>query len=115
MNGKQLLSLLKNLQKTVKCYSCGADYSIDEIHLIGQIDGLLLMQMNCKKCEASAWVNFAVGPGQRITGHAKVTDLNANEKKPETEISADELMELHDFLLTYEGDFKTLFRKTNRF
>jgi len=101
MNAKQIMALIKKLQKTVKCYPCGTEYSINDIHLLGQIEGLMLMQLNCPKCNNSTWINLA------IQGRKEEEPVSEEEL-----ISTNEIIDLHNFLVGFDGNFKAVFKNS---
>lgn len=107
MNAKQFRDLLKNLQK-MKCPSCGEIYQIDEIQFLGQIDGLFLMQMSCGKCQLPVWMNFMTNDGIGVKSQLILNDLKKKnyETVDKEEITADEIINFHNFMKKFDGNFK---------
>lgn len=107
MNAKQFMELLKNLQKIMKCPACGASYKMEEVQFLGQVDGLFLMQMSCGKCDLPVWMNFMANKDHKKSTMI-MSDLSKMdmEKKFESDISSDEMIEFHKFLTNFDGNFK---------
>lgn len=107
MNPKQFMDLLKNLQKIMKCPSCGAVYKIEEIQFLGQIDGLFLLQMSCQKCNLPVWMNFMLSKDS-VKKQVGLSDLNDKDTDffLKSEISSDEIINFHTFLRGFDGNFK---------
>lgn len=109
MNAKQFLELLKNLQKMMKCPSCGAAYKIEEVQFLGHVDGLFLLQMVCGECDLPVSMNFMASKGSYKKPIFIKDKANlGREGKNEKDISSDELIEFHQFLENFSGDFKKL-------
>ena len=108
MNPKQFVDFLKYLQK-MKCPSCGQAYKIEEVQFLGQIDGLLLLQMICGGCDLLVGMNLMLNK-QSEKAEIALTDLKNEDYKKNltTQISADEQIAFHKFLEQFEGDFKEL-------
>ena len=100
------MDLLKNLQKIMKCPSCGETYRIEEVQFLGQIDGLFLLQMVCGDCGLPASMSIMTSKdGTRKP--VIFSDTGQKEQKRELgDITADEQIEFHKFLKTFEGKFK---------
>jgi hypothetical protein len=74
---------------------------------VGNHDGHFLLSMTCNKCSLPVWVNFSAG-GAPINGpitDLTVTDFDLLSKEPITE---DEVIFFHQFIRSFDGDFKTL-------
>lgn len=104
------MDLLKNLQKVMKCPSCGETYRIEEVQFLGQIDGLFLLQMVCGDCGLPASMSIMTsrdGTRKPII----FSDMDQKEKKRNLgEITANEQIEFHNFLKNFDGSFKDGFR-----
>jgi len=111
MNAKRFMELLKNIQKIMKCPSCGQSYKMEEVKFLGQIDGLFLMQMSCGKCKLPVWMNFMATRGQKKS-HFK-SDLSDKDigKDIDSEITTNEIIDFHSFLNGFNGDFKGNIKK----
>ncbi|PIZ00351.1 hypothetical protein COY62_03010 [bacterium (Candidatus Howlettbacteria) CG_4_10_14_0_8_um_filter_40_9] len=107
MNAKQFLELLKNLQKMMKCPSCGAAYKVEEVQFLGHVEGLFLLQMVCGECDLPVSMNFMASKGMSKKP-ILMSDVDTKERKTKinSEISSNELIDFHQFLEKFRGDFK---------
>lgn len=112
MDKKKFLDLLKNLQNVMRCPACGALYTVDEMQFMGSQDGYFLLSMTCSKCSLPVWVNFFAGTAQ----NAPLTDLTVYdlELSQRESIQTNEVIEFHQFLSNFDGDFKKVLKLNNR-
>jgi hypothetical protein len=102
-------NLIKKLITSIKCGVCGRHYEADGVSLLGQQDELWFLKAECKSCQARALVAVVLKDDGLP---AVVTDLTAAEQHLFRDIlapTANELLEMHDFLKGFNGDFASLF------
>ena len=100
---------LKKLMTSAKCSGCGQRYEADNIEILGHYNGLWFMNVFCLACRAHYLV--AVVVDEEAVGET-VTDLSVAEleKFRDTDgLKADEILDMHDFLKEFDGDFLRLF------
>jgi hypothetical protein len=110
MDKNHFLQLLKNLQSVMRCPSCGAVYTVEEMQFMGNHDGYFLLSMTCTECNLPVWVNFFAGPNQKegmTLTDLTINDFDLAQKDP---ITQDEVISFHNFIATFNGDFKGKFR-----
>jgi len=112
MNEKHFLNLLKNLQNIMRCPSCGAVYSVEEMQFMGNQDGYFLLSMTCTSCNLPVWVNFFAGtaPGKALNSDLGVYDYSLLDQPA---ITGNEVIDFHKFIKQFNGDFKR-FIKTKK-
>jgi transcription elongation factor Elf1 len=98
---QNLLNILKNLSENMHCPGCGKKYSIQEVQFMGQNDGQVLLQLSCESCKMPVWVNVIDGKA-KIEEESALLDLEA--------ICSDDLINFHNELMTFDGNFKKAFR-----
>lgn len=110
MNSYQLQELIKNIQTMMRCPSCGAKYEADHIHFLGQLDTAALIQLDCQSCSLPVMATIIVaekGSGQpRILSDISQEDL---EEAPTDPVETDHVVDMHQFLKTFDGDFESVF------
>jgi len=108
MNPQQFIDLLKNLQKIMKCPSCGALYKIDEIQFLGQLEGIFLLQMSCTKCQLLSWMNFMVNKDKSGKNKFAFSEMKIKneDRSIKEEITSDEILDFYSFLENFDGNFK---------
>lgn len=105
MSGNNFLNILKTISEAMKCPVCDHSYDIEEVQFISQMEGYSLVHLTCSHCKNPMWVNFFS------------TDKKPNFKleylereRPDLgEISGDELIDFHNVLKNFDGDFKKVF------
>jgi len=102
-----LLQILKTLTEMMHCPHCGEAYSLDEVQYISQVEGYCLLQVSCKKCRIPVWVNFFVENEKQKAKQAEINNLKINDLSP---ITADEVIDFHEKIASFGGDFKTAFK-----
>lgn len=108
MSPKQFMDLLKNLQKRMKCPSCGETFRIEEVQFLGYLDGLFLLQMVCSNCGLPASMSI-MNTREEIKPPLNFPDLRQKEQKRELgAITTDEQIEFHNFLEQFDGNFKDI-------
>ncbi len=113
MNSRKLEELIRNIQAMIKCPHCGSQYTKENIKITGQMGQAILVQLDCYVCNmpviATIVANYQAG--QKIDSAAYLESKNFFQKDiTEEPINSDEILALHDFLKTFNGDFEQLFR-----
>ena len=100
MNFKEIKNAVEHLQKTCKCMQCNIGYNPEDIHVIAttKIEGLL--ETKCNKCKTSTIVTILIAP--------KIEIKEQNTRKHQG-ISPDDILDIKNFLSTFDGDFKKIF------
>ena len=104
-------SVIKQLITSIKCGSCGKHYEVDHIEIIEHKEEMWFLRVFCSSCQSKCLVAGII----REDGESEfVTDLTPDElkkfKKIEN-ISEDDLLNMHDFLKDFDGDFPHVFRQ----
>lgn len=93
----------------MRCPSCGAVYTVEEMQFMGSQDGYFLLSMTCTKCSLPVWVNFFAGQNQGpILNDLTVMDFDLSRKAP---ISNDEVINFHRYIRNFDGNFKRVLQK----
>ncbi len=101
--------LVKALQQMVRCPKCGGAFSENDVELVAGVGQAYFVKMSCNHCGISVMASM-------MNMDKKVNNLGANSESEfnsekmvddKKEISADELIGLHEYLKSFKGDFKT--------
>src|SRR3990167_836842 len=98
MPEQQLYEILKRAQEEIACAVCGRSFELDEIKIRGAFDKHYLVQTSCHRGHAPALVLYIVG-SKTPTGD---------------QISTDDVLDLHQSLKAFDGDFRTAFAKIEK-
>ena len=103
----------------LRCPVCAAKYSMENIKVIegetdeSTSDTRLLIHSDCIKCKSSVMFSIAID-GPEIFTIATVTDLTSQDTmkfKDQEPITMDEVLATHEFLRSFDGDFKSALNK----
>ena len=100
--------LVRRLMALLKCESCGQQYEAYDIDVIGHREDLWFLRVSCSSCHSQCLV-AAVIKQEKIPG--AVTDLTKVEMgkfKDEDAVGVDDVLNMHDFLKDFDGDFSQL-------
>lgn len=87
------------LVSQITCSNCGQPLAASNVQVLGQQDELWFLNVFCDGCQTQALVAALV----RET--AKVVEEHLADAEP---ITADDALDIHNFLKTFDGDFGTL-------
>lgn len=98
MNYEDLKAILRHLKDMMKCTKCDTRFRDKNITILATIPAEGLFQLYCQKCNHSMLVNIAIpaeGEGHTISKES---------------ITANEILDMRNFLKNFNGDFKKLFK-----
>ncbi len=102
-------AFLKRLFSKVNCGVCGQKYDVSNIKILDQEDGLWVLSVYCGSCGTQGLIAAVVQEGN-IT--EVITDLTEAERErfDDSEVvGVDDVLEMHNFLKEFNGDFANLF------
>lgn len=111
MNFSELQQIIKHLKKEVTCHACQKKFGNRGMQVISTFQNEALLQMDCFNCTNQLLVHVAIINQQQEKGTLKTPD-NQEQKAEITfhsEISKNEILDMHNFLNKFNGDFKELF------
>jgi transcription elongation factor Elf1 len=107
------------------CPACGNRYRGSKIRLLAERDGLFFVDLDCSRCGSHtvAIVTVEIDESQALI--TEISDLNlSTDALPEhlgealpagaAPVTADDVLEMHEFLATFKGDARTLLRPQAR-
>jgi uncharacterized Zn finger protein len=108
MDREYLRILLKNLQSLMRCPNCGHRYTIDEIKLRGQNGPTIHLQLLCQECGAPVSASVAISGNLNNMAAAPQIQEIKPVKKSHKPISSNEIIELHEYLKDFDGNFDSI-------
>jgi hypothetical protein len=112
--------ILQWLAYILKCPVCGQKYNADQTKIIDSGDDRqpingksLLVHTDCDRCKSSVVFSIAID-GPEIFSIGMVTDLTSQDTskfKNSNPITSDDVLATHEFLRTFDGDFKEALKK----
>lgn len=103
MNYIDFKQIMRHLKKNLPCSTCGKKFPDEGINLISSLNNSLLFHFTCPQCK-----NELVAEVSIIEQTQAVNRLNINTKPAES-IKPNDVLDIHDFLNSFDGDFIKLF------
>ncbi len=100
--------VIKRLVTSMKCDSCGQHYEVYNVDVLGHREDLWFLRVLCSTCHTQSLV-AAIVKESKI--REVVTDLKEVEldKFGDSVVDADDVLNMHNFLKDFAGDFSQLF------
>jgi len=110
------------LDRMERCSVCHRGFEPDDVHVLSRKSDMWMLMVSCGECQARNFVAAVIGDGDaeeaqlalRRLGEEHVrtrTDIEPeDEGVPGDPVSVDAVLEIHQFLQGFDGDFKALFR-----
>lgn len=119
MNGPEWLH---SQLTTFTCPACRRSYEAGSICLLAERDGLFFVDLDCAACQSKSVAIVTIGMDDAEAAIAEIPviyDLPEQiEPRPrragDSPISADEVLEMHEFLARFRGDIDQLFGQSSR-
>ena len=102
-------SLIKRLLASVKCGVCGQHYEVDNIDVLGHQEDLWFLRVFCSTCRTQYLVVAVIKEGRVPEVISDLTEVELNKFRNVDVASADEALDMHNFLKNFDGDFAQLF------
>jgi len=110
-----ILRFLREQAKGYDCNVCGQNHSRSEIRVLGRLESAWIVRVTCAKCQTAFKLLVVLDDD-----HAAVSPIQeepTREPGPQREprrrkapVSLDEVLDAHEYLRTYDGDVKALFK-----
>ena len=102
--------IIKRLMTSVKCSSCGYNYAERNIQVIGQQHGMWFLSVYCSSCHTHYLLAATVSheKAKVVSDLTEAEFIRFNKSRAPT---ADDILDMHNFLKKFNGDFTHLFRR----
>jgi hypothetical protein len=109
------------LDRMERCSVCHRGFEPDDVHVLSRKSDMWMLMVSCGECQARNFVAAVIGDGDaeeaqlalRRLGEQHVrtqTDIEPEDDgEPGEPVSVDDVIETHQFLQGFDGDFKALF------
>ena len=105
--------LIKKLMTSIKCESCGQNYEPYNVDVIGHREDMWFLRVLCSKCQTQCLVAAVVKEGKVPEEVNELTGTGAEDFRYE-KIEVDDVLDMHNFLMDFDGDFSRLFGQEKR-
>ena len=110
------------LDRMERCSVCHRGFEPDDVHVLSRKSDMWMLMVSCGECQARNFVAAVIGDGDAEEAQLALRRLGEehvrartgiepeDEGAPGEPISVDDVIEIHQFLQGFDGDFKALFR-----
>ena len=103
--------LIKKLLASIKCGVCGQRYELDNINVLSHDQDLWFLSANCSACHTRCLIDAIVKEGKVPEVITDLTEAELGRFKKVGKLTADDVLEMHNFLKNFDGDFSQLFSR----
>ena len=110
------------LDRMERCSVCHRGFEPDDVHVLSRKSDMWMLMVSCGECQARNFVAAVIGDGDAEEAQLALRRLGQEHVRTRTDIepedegmsgepvSVDDVIEVHQFLQGFDGDFKALFR-----
>lgn len=106
MNFNELKEIIKHLRKVVPCNSCERKFETEGIQVLSTYADEGLFYFTCSNCLNQLIIHVSI-----VDHDEKEKSLNI-QASTAPEVSKNDVLDIHNFLAGFNGDFKNLFSET---
>lgn len=106
-----ILRFLREHAKGYDCTVCGSNHAGSEIRVLGKVESAWIVRVTCSNCQTA--LKLLVVVDERRTSVSRVREERSSERR-RPPVTADEVIDAHDYLREFEGDVDALFRRRER-
>jgi len=101
--------LIKRFMTSIKCSVCRQRYEEDNVKVLGHQEGLWFLSVFCSACQTQCLVAAVIKEGKVPRVTTDLTEAELAKFKKMDKLTADEILDMHSFLKSFDGDFSQLF------
>jgi hypothetical protein len=110
------------LDRMERCSVCHRGFEPDDVHVLSRKSDMWMLMVSCGECQARNFVAAVIGDGDAEEAQLALRRLGEehvrartgiepeDEGVPGESVSVDDVIEIHQFLQGFDGDFQALFR-----
>lgn len=102
-------NLVKELMTTVNCSVCGRRYEAGDVNILYHQRELWFMSVSCQSCRTKGLVAALIKGGEKARFVTDLTEKDMARLKEAPPVNADDVLDVHNFLEGFDGDFSSLF------
>lgn len=119
------------LQQLSRCVVCHREYEVSDITSVQRKPGVWTLMVECEQCHSRNYIAAVTAEGsaedamlevrsltqRAMRGEGRSTDEDNDEMVSEVPLAGDpvnagDVVDMHDFLKDFDGDFSALFRSS---
>ncbi len=103
---------IKKLMASMKCGACGQRYEVDNIDVLGYEGDSWFLRASCPACRAQHLVAAVIKEEKVPEVVTDLTEAELDKFRNAGALTADEVLDMHNFLKDFDGDFSQLFSQS---
>lgn len=103
MDLNEFKEIIKHIKKTVPCSECQKKFTDNEVKLVSQMGSEVLFNFDCNRCKNQLLIHVTLASQKQNKNRLKINSHKG------AQISHDEVLDIHNFLEKFNGDFRSLF------
>ena len=103
--------LFRQLLSTHRCTNCRHRFDRDRFNVVARHEKLWVVSARCSSCRASQMFWVSLRNGIQLAPE-EVSPLEREHFEALPELTSDDVLEMHEFLNEFDGDFRSLFART---
>jgi len=101
-------SVIKKLMSSIKCAVCGQRYEEDGIKILGHQEELWFLGVSCSVCHTRCLAAAVIKEDKAPQVITDLTGADQEKFRNVDRLTADEVLDMHNFLKNFDGDFSRL-------
>lgn len=101
-------ALIRQIAARVRCAVCGHHFGTSDIQIVGHREQIWAMRANCRECRTQALLLAVVEENSARPVYTDLAPTEWQRFKDGPPISVDDVIEMHQFIQTYDGDFSEI-------
>jgi len=102
-------NIIKEMMTSMKCGVCGQHYEVDNIEVLGHEENLWFLKVLCVACHTQYLAAAVIKEGGAPETITDLTEVELDKFRNMDRPTADEVLDMHNFLKAFDGDFAHLF------
>jgi MinD superfamily P-loop ATPase len=102
-------NLIKKFMTSIKCKTCGQHYEVNDVEILGNQEDLWLLSVSCAVCHTQCLVAAVIKEERVINAITDLTESELDKFRKMGKLTADEMLDMHNFLKSFDGDFYRIF------
>ena len=106
--------LIKHLIASIPCAICHHHYEPSDVQIVDHRDEIWVIAVKCNQCGTQGLIFAMIKEGEKPETISELTAQEWARFREMPQIDVDDLLDVHEFLRDFEGDFANLFEERTR-
>jgi hypothetical protein len=98
--------VLKQMVATLRCEVCRRGFEREQVRITARHENVWILSVRCRSCrkQQSFWIAM-----KDVEEAVRKANAVPDEDGPRAPVASDEVLDMHQFLETFDGNFQRLF------